>query len=144
MGYLILAMIVVIAALIGKGIIGYSLILPLVLAYSFRMKFEEALKLAFASGIAEGLVRGNLLGRESLGLLLAVGLIHLYERRFSSRHWLYYGIFAGLGSLAYSLVVGRRILATGVLIDVLLVFVMLRLVLKFKEKFFSDAIVLKV
>lgn len=144
MKYAVITLTILILALIGKSIFGYSLILPFVLAFSFIMPAEVSFLIAFIAGVILSFINGSLVGRESLGLLLASGFIHLYERRFSAKHWIFYIVFAGLGSGVYSLVVGRHLTLLSVVLDILLMLVMLQLVRKLKEKYFSDAIILKI
>ena len=144
MGFLVKLIVISIVALVGKGILGYTLLLPFVLAYSFKVKIEESQVVAIVSGVVQSLLMGSLLGRESLGFLLAVGLIHLYERRFSSKHWLFLVIFAALGSLVYSLISGRNPTFTTVILDVICMLLILQIVMKLREKFGSDNLILKV
>jgi cell shape-determining protein MreD len=144
MGYLVAAVAVLSLAIIGKSMIGYSLVVPLVIAISFKVSAERSLFVAFLSGLIVSLVEGSALGRESFGLLLASGLIHLYGQRFSRRHWAFTLVFAALGSLIYSVVVGRYILLVRTILDALLVGLALPVVSWWKNRFFSEEIVLKI
>lgn len=144
MGYLLAFTFIIFLALVGKSLVGFSLILPLILAISFKTPSLQSFFLAFFSGLVASFMGGSILGRESLGLLLASGLVYLYGRRFSSRHFLFTLVFAGLGSLVYSVVVGRHIRLIGVGIDAVLVALTLPIVVWWREKFFQESIVIKV
>lgn len=144
MGFLIAFVTVLILALIGKSLVGFSLVMPLVLAASFKLSAERSFLMAFLSGLVVSLVDGSRLGRESLGLLLASSLVHLYGRRFSRKHWGFTLVFAASGSLVYSLVVGRYILWSRIVIDTAIVGLSLPLVAWWKERFYSDSIILKI
>jgi hypothetical protein len=144
MGYLVAFIAISVLTLIGKSLVGFSLVLPLVIAVSFKVSSERSFFIAFLGGLIVSLVEGSALGRESFGLILASGLVHLYCQRFSRRHWAFTLVFAGLGSLIYSLVVGRNILFLRIVVDAALVVLSLPLVSLWRRRFFSDAIVLKV
>jgi hypothetical protein len=144
MRYGVIIITLTVLAFLGKSVFGYSLVLPFVIAFSFKMTAEESFLNAFIAGVILSLIHGSVLGLESLGLLLASGLIHLYQRRLSRKHWLFYLLFAGLGSVLYSLIVGRYLTGSVILLDVILIFLMLQFIFRLKEKFFSDSIILKV
>lgn len=144
MGLLIAFVTVLVLALVGKSLTGFSLVTPLVLAVSFKSSAERSFFIAFISGIVVSLVNGSALGRESLSLVLASFAIHLYKRRFSGRHWAFTLVFAALGSVVYSWVSGRSILVSTVALDVLLVGLGLPLAGWWQERFYSDSIMLKI
>ena len=144
MKFLILILTVFALAILEKSLTGLPLVLPLVLAISFQASSQQSFLLAFACGLTVSLVGGLMLGRESLGLLAAAGLVHVYGRRFSSRHWLFFVVFAILGSLVYLLTAGRQILLWQVGVETALIVAFLFLIRWFAERFFSQTIVLKV
>lgn len=144
MGILFALGAIIFLAILGKSLVGFSLVLPLVLAVSFKASAEQSFLLAFFGGLVVGFVDGSLLGRVSVGLLLASGLIHLYGRRFSKKHWAFTLVFAALGSVVYSWVSGRYLRLPQIAIDAGLVGASLPLVSWWRERFFQDSIVLKV
>lgn len=143
MGYLIAFAVIFTLALMGKSLVGFSLVVPLVLAVSFKTGPGESFLVAFVAGLLSGLASGSLLGRESLGFILAAALIHLYGRRFSRRHWAFTLFFAGLGSVIVSVVAGRPVLLRGTLLDAFLTLVTLPLAGWWRERFFSESITIK-
>lgn len=144
MGYLVSFLFVLSLALIGKSMVGFLLVLPFVMAFAFRFEAHKSFLMAFFSGILMSIVDGSVLGRESLGMLLAAGLIHLYGRRFSSRHWIYFIVFAGLGSVLYDLVNGNFNSVWRLLIRIVMVLIFIPVISYLKERFFSEKIILKV
>lgn len=144
MGNLFAIITIFVLAILGKSLIGYSLVVPIIIAASFKISSERSFLLAFVSGLIVSLVDGSMLGRESLGLLLASGLIHLYGQRFSKRHWAFTLVFAALGSLIYSLVVGRYIRLSRTVLDAVIVGIVLPLVSWWWNRFYSRTIVLKI
>lgn len=144
MGYLVASLFILILTLLGKSFLGFSLILPLVLAGGFQLAPQESFLLAFATGVLVSLVDGSPLGRESLGFLLAVGFIQLYGRRFSSRHWAFTLVFAGLGSLIATLVTGKTLSVGKLAADIVLVMAFLPLVGWWRERFREGKIFLRV
>ena len=134
----------VLLAILGKSIFGYSLVTPFVLAVSFRSSPQRSFLFAFVSGLVVSFVYGTPVGRESLALLFASGLIHLYGGRFSSRHWAFTLIFAGLGSLLYSLLRGRTLRLEIMAVDIVLVGIALPLIRWWQERTPQDSARLKV
>src|SRR3990170_4367447 len=118
----------VLLAILGKSILGYLLVTPFVLAVSFRSSPQRSFLFAFVSGLVVSFVYGTPVGRESLALLFASGLIHMYGGRFFSRHWAFTLIFAGLGSLLYSLLRGRTLRLEIMAVDIVLVGIALPLI----------------
>src|SRR3989337_398680 len=122
----------VLLAILGKSIFGYLLVTPFVLAVSFRSSPQRSF------------LFGTPVGRESLALLFASGLIHMYGGRFSSRHWAFTLIFAGLGSLLYSLLRGRTLRLEIMAVDIVLVGIALPLIRWWQERTTQDSARLKV
>ena len=143
MGYIVLIVIITFLALIGKGILGFTPVLALLLALTFVLNCEVGLAMGFFSGILLSILSGALLGQESLALILAMSLLYLYNRRFSKQHLLYLALFSGLGSIIYSIILGREITLGRLLVDILLVFIFLPMVKSIDEHFFRQTIVLK-
>lgn len=144
MGYFIAIAVVAIAAVLGKSLIGYSLVTPLVLAVSFKTDAQRSFLVAFLAGLGVSLTGSTLLGRESLGLVLAAAMIHLYGGRFSRRHWAFTFFFAGLGSIIITVVAGRTFLLGSALVDAVLSLLFLPLVGFWQELFFAESMRLKV
>jgi len=140
MPILIVGLSVVMLAILGKSLVGFPLVAPLVLALSFQTEMRKSLLLAFISGMVVSLVESSALGRESLALLGACGLVHVYGRRFSTRHWFFFGVFAVLGSLLYLFISGKRIGIWDVSVQALLIVLFLFIRRVISERFFSDTI----
>ncbi len=139
-----LFLIIVFLVLLGKGVFGYSLVVPFIFAFVFAMQAKLSFFVAFLSGVIMGLVAGTNLGRESLALVISAGVIQLYARRFSAKHVAFFVGFTGIGSVIYSLVVGRSFGVFGVLIDMVMVIIFLPVVLWWKRVFLSEDIVLRI
>lgn len=144
MGYFVIILLIFGFAFFSKSVLGFSLVLAFLLAIAFRFEERDTFIFAFVGGLIVSLVNGTVLGKESLGLLLASGLIYLYGRRFSVKNWLYFSVFVGIGSVVYNLIVGRVFSFWKVILDVVLALVFLRLVSVIQKKYFSKSIVLKV
>lgn len=143
MGMVVAALAVVIIAIASKSILGVSLVTALVLAASFKLHAEDSFLVAFLGGVVVSFVDGSLMGLESLGLIGASGLIHLYKRRFSSRHFAFFVVFALLGSLVHSLVVEPGLDLTRIAFDVIGMLIFTPFVDWWKDRFFPDQIMLK-
>ncbi|OGY18206.1 MAG: hypothetical protein A2900_05075 [Candidatus Chisholmbacteria bacterium RIFCSPLOWO2_01_FULL_50_28] len=144
MSIFIVGLTVLFLAILGKSAFGLSLVMPLTLAISFQLDARKSFFTAFVGGLVLSLVEGSPLGRESLALLCAAGFLHAYGRRFSSKHWFFFVVFAVLGSLIYLGIAGRRIGFWVVASEALLVVMFLFAVRGIRERLFSDAITLKV
>jgi hypothetical protein len=68
----------------------------------------------------------------------------MYGGRFSFRHWAFTLIFAGLGSLIYSLLKGRAVRFETISVDTLLVGIALPLIRWWQERTTQDSARLKV
>lgn len=144
MGYTVFLLFALLLALLGKSLFGLCLVLPFILAIGFQFPGRQGFVFAFIGGIVLSLVNGSLLGLDSLGLLLALGVVFLYERRFSAKHWLFFALFSLLGALVYTLVAGMEIRVLRLISDVLLTLVFLPVAMRFKERYFSEAVILKI
>lgn len=143
MGYLVLASFIFILALAGKSILGFTPVLALHLALSNVLPSEIGLAIGFFSGILLSILDGNMIGQDSLGLILAMGVLYSYRRKFSQKHFIYSAVFSGVGSVVYSLVAGRELLFSKIAVDVVLVFLFLPILRSWQQRFFSEGIVLK-
>lgn len=143
MAYLVIFISLFVLAIISKSV-GLSLVAPLIFVLAFQAPAAIGFGVAFFGGLILSLVGGTRLGLESAGLLLAAGLIGLYRRRFSSGHWIFFVVFAVLGSLVYSIVTDRNITPGGVVADVGLVFLFRPLVYFWLKRFYSETIVLRI
>jgi hypothetical protein len=144
MGYLIALTVIFILALIGKSLLGLGLAAPFILATAFELERKETFLLAFWGGIIVALVNGSALGLESLALLLATGLVHLYRQKLSRKNLLFFLLFALLASLVYQLVADRTFSFPRLLTDTALLGLAYFAVRALADKYFSDKIMLKV
>lgn len=131
------------SSLIEQGFVSFSLLLPLVLAVSICFPPEESFILAFSAGLVASLVGGTMLGRESLALLTASGIVHLYARRFSERHLIFAVLFSSLGAIGYFLIAGRQFNLLVLLAELVFTILILTVVRWWKEKYADREIVLK-
>jgi len=144
MSILLVSISLVTLAILEKSFFGFPLVAPLALAFSFQLEARQSFFLAFSSGLLVSLVEGSPLGQESLALLGACGLVHLYGRRFSTRHWFFFGVFAILGSVVYLLGSGRRVGIWQVVLQTFLIIFFLLVRRRIWERFFPEAIIVKV
>lgn len=146
MGWFLLLFFAFVLTVFSWGILGMSLLLPLVLAFAFHFEVKQSYGFAFAVGLIGSLVdpAGTVWGRESLALLLAILTMHFYRQKFSGRNPVFIPSLCFLGSLIYSLVMQRLGLLFKGVVDVALTIGFLPLLFRFKDRFFSEELVLKV
>ncbi len=144
MGYFVILLIVFFLALISGSFLSFPVVLPFLLSLSLHVPAGVGLPLAFGSGLLMSFFSGTLIGRESLGFLIAMGILYLYSRRFSRHHVLYTVGFSALGSVLYTILVGKQVSAAGIFIDVVLVFVYIPVVTRLRDRYFIDTQILKI
>lgn len=143
MKYLLVFLLALTLALIGKSLLGITLIFAFVASVALQLETKESLIIAFGSGIAASVINNSILGRESLGLLVSAGLIQVFKQRVT-KYWIFMVMIVILASVMNRMILGKELLLKDVLADGILTLVLTVLAKEIRRKLFSDQIVVKI